>query len=369
MPNGTWKIARGKGTAQLPLAIVAVLAVVLVLVGKAQSSLFDRARAEFSDWTAPALEAVREPLAGVSRWAGSLGDIFVVYQENLRLKEENARLRQWQSAALMMENRIKRYRLLLNAVPDPALGSVTAHVIGRATRPFLDTMILDAGKKNGVHPGQAVVDPRGMIGRVFLSGERTSWVILLTDLNSRIPVRIVPGNVQAIMAGDNTQAPVLETVSLPAKVHKGDQVVTSGDGGLLPPDLPVGVIVKNDDGLRVALFADPATSDDVRVVDFKTPREESPAATAGDLPAAARPRSGTKTKPPDATTPAVPVPKRPRRASHGARHTAYSPKETRAAAPPPQQTSGQTPLAPGAFGRAAGPAPVTSFGAGGGGPH
>jgi len=87
MPNGTWKIARGKGSAQLPLAIVAVLAVVLVLLGKAQSSLFDRVRAEFSDWTAPALEAVRAPLDGVSRWVGSLGDIFVVYDENRRLKE------------------------------------------------------------------------------------------------------------------------------------------------------------------------------------------------------------------------------------------------------------------------------------------
>ena len=284
MPNGTWKIARGKGSAQLPLAIVAVLAVVLVLLGKAQSTLFDRVRAEFSDWTAPALEAVRAPLAGVSRWVGSLGEIFVVYEENLRLKEENARLRQWQSAALLLEDRMKRYRLLLNAVPDPALSSVTAHVIGRATRPFLDTMILDAGKTGGVHPGQAVVDPRGMIGRVFLSGERTSWVILLTDLNSRIPVRIVPGNVQAIMAGDNTRAPLVETLPPLAKVHAGDQVVTSGDGGLLPPDLPVGILMSDGDGFRVALLADASTSDDVRIVDFKAPREEPPAAITDDLP-------------------------------------------------------------------------------------
>ena len=293
MANGTWKIARGKGSAQLPLAIVAVLAVVLVLLGKAQSSLFERARAEFSDWAAPALEAVRAPLDGVSRWVGSLGEIFVVYDENLRLKEENARLRQWQSAALMLEDRMKRYRLLLNAVPDPALRSVTTHVIGRATRPFLDTMILDAGKQNGVHPGQAVVDPRGMIGRVFLSGERTSWVILLTDLNSRIPVRVMPGNVQAILAGDNTRSPLLETVSQPAKIHAGDQVVTSGDGGLLPPDLPVGILMADGDQFRVGLLADAATSDDVRIVDFKEPREDPPAAMPDDLPVSEPPPAKT----------------------------------------------------------------------------
>lgn len=315
MPNGSWKIARGKGSAQLPLAIVAVLAVVLVLLGKAQSSLFDRARTEFSDWTAPVLESVRVPLNAASRWVGDIGDIFVVYRENLRLKEENARLRQWQSAALLLEQRLQRYRLLLNAVPDPALSSVTAHVIGRASRPFLDTMILDAGKADGVHPGQAVVDPRGMIGRIFLAGHHTSWVILLTDLNSRIPVRIVPGPAQAIMAGDNSPAPVLETVSQPAKVQSGDQVVTSGDGGLLPPDLPVGVIVKDADGFRVALLADPATSEDVRIVDFKAPRESPPPATPNGLPDAPAPQQ-PKPAQTGSNTPNVPVPVPVERSAH-----------------------------------------------------
>jgi rod shape-determining protein MreC len=287
MANGTWKIARGRGSAQLPLAIVAVLAIVLVLLGKAQSTLFDRIRAYFSDATAPALEWVRAPLNGASRWLSDIDDIFVVYQENLRLKDENARLRQWQNAALALDERLKRYQLLLNAVPDPALTSITARVIGRATRPFLDTMILDAGKHDGVKPGEAVVDPRGMIGRIFLTGQHTSWVILLTDLNSHIPVTIKPGNVQAIMAGDNTPAPVLETLASNTPLKEGDQVTTSGDGGLLPPGLPVGVLVADGGKFRVALLADPSTSEDVRVLDFKQPPEQPPAPSPNDLPAAA----------------------------------------------------------------------------------
>lgn len=287
MANGTWRIARGKGSAQWSLAIVAVLAIVLVLLGKAQSSLFDHIRAYFSDATAPALEWVRAPLNGMSRWLSGIDDIFVVYQENLRLKDENARLRQWQNAALALDERLKRYQLLLNAVPDPALSSVTARVIGRATRPFLDTMILDAGKKDGIKPGEAVVDPRGMIGRIFLTGERTSWVILLTDLNSRIPVTIAPGNIQAIMAGDNSPMPVLETLAGNKPLKQGYQVTTSGDGGLLPPGLPVGVLVADGDKFRIALLADPSTSDDVRVLDFKKPPEEPPAPSPNDLPAAA----------------------------------------------------------------------------------
>ncbi len=287
MANGTWRIARGKGSAQWSLAIVAVLAIVLVLLGKAQSSLFDQVRAYFSDVTAPALEWVRQPLNGMSRWLSGIDDIFVVYRENLRLKDENAKLRQWQNAALALDERLKRYQLLLNAVPDPALSSVTARVIGRATRPFLDTMILDAGKGDGVKPGEAVVDPRGMIGRIFLTGDRTAWVILLTDLNSRIPVTIKPGNVQAIMAGDNSLTPVLETLAGNKPIKAGDQVTTSGDGGLLPPGLPVGVLIADGDKFRVALLADASTTEDVRILDFKKAPEEPPAPSPNDLPAAA----------------------------------------------------------------------------------
>ncbi|HEY2032218.1 MAG TPA: rod shape-determining protein MreC [Rhizomicrobium sp.] len=289
------RYARGRGNAQLPLAIVAVLAVVLVLLGKAQSSLFDRARASFTDWTRPALVWVSTPFDKASAWFNGIDGIFVVYQENQRLKQENARLRQWQSAALLLDERLKRYQLLLNAVPDPALNARTARVIGRASHPFLDTMIIDAGKSQGLKPGEAVVDARGMIGRIFLSGERTSWVLLLTDLNSRIPVMIQPGNIQAIMAGDNTPNPTLDTLATTAPLKVGDQVVTSGDGGLIPPGLPVGVLVNEGGAFRVALLADAGASEDVRILDYKLPVEEPPAPSPNDLPASA---AGLKPEPP-----------------------------------------------------------------------
>ena len=195
-----WKIAR-KGNAQLPLVIVIALAVVLVLLGKAQSGLFDKARAHVSDAMAPMLEKVRAPVAGFDRWMGSITEIFSVYEQNLKLKDENARLRQWRNVAIVLQGRVGRYQELLHAVPDPKMNAVLAKVIGRANRPFLETMILDAGRDNHALPGQAVMDPRGMIGRIYLTGNRTSWVILLTDLNSRIPVSVSPGNRQAIKIG------------------------------------------------------------------------------------------------------------------------------------------------------------------------
>jgi rod shape-determining protein MreC len=309
MTNGIRRGARLRGGYQLPLALLFALAVALVLIGKAQSSLFNSARARVTDWIAPELAWAHRPFDLASSWWAGLNEGYGVYQENIRLKEENARLKQWQTVAVMLDARVKRYQLLLHAVPDASLSSVLAHVIGRARRPFLETMILDAGKANGVKPGQAVIDTRGMIGRIFLAGEHTSWVILLSDLNSRIPVTIEPGHAQAILAGDNAKAPALEALAQGAVVHPGDQVVSSGDGGILPPGLPVGTVISDGGSLRVALLADAASSQDVEVVDFKNPVETPPAPTKNDLPvtAAGLPPATLPPPPPTnnpATTPA-----------------------------------------------------------------
>jgi rod shape-determining protein MreC len=87
-------------------------------------------------------------------------------------------------------------------------------------------------------------------------------------------------------------------------------VVTSGDGGLIPPGLPVGVLVADGTSFRVALLADAGASQDVRIVDFKLPPEQPPAPSPNDLPASA---AGLKPEPPppppaQQTTPLQAVP-------------------------------------------------------------
>jgi len=307
MVSNGWRLSRGRGAgaAQLPLAICAVVAIVIVLLGKAEASIFDHARAKISDWVAPILEQVRDPLAGIERWVGGIGTFFSVYEENLRLKRENAELKRWQNAALTLERRIERYELLLHAVANSELPSISARVIGQSSHPFVKTMILNAGTAQGVKSGQAVVDDRGLIGRIYLAGQRSSWVILLTDLNSRIPVVITPSNHRAILAGDNTPAPELQIHELGGKVKAGDRVMSSGDGGLLPPDLPVGLVVADGDELRVALFSNADAADFVHVLDYKAPVEPPPGAAAAELPATRQFTSGDIV---DAPAPGQPEP-------------------------------------------------------------
>lgn len=342
MANGTWKIARGRGSGQFSLAVFVVFALIIVLLGRAQPALFNRARAYFSDWSSPVLEVARVPVQAVGTWLGGIGGIFDVYRQNILLKQENARLRQWQNAALILDQRVKRYQLLLNAVPDPDVSSMTAHVIGRETRPFLNTIILNAGKKQKVKPGEAVVDERGMIGRIFLAGDHTSWVILLTDLNSHVPVTIQPGNIQAMLSGDNTGSPVLDVSAQGAQLKEGQQIVTSGDGGLLPAGLPVGMVWADGQTFRAALLADAATSDEVRILDLKLPPEQPSQPVAGDLPVAAAgvpPMSPPPPKP--AVTPAQILPQSPAVPKPAAVTTGTT--RQKPAVPQPRDAQEQTP--------------------------
>lgn len=287
MANGSWKIARARGGARFPLFVVAVLAVVLLLVGKAQSSLFYQVRAGVADMMSPLLKSTAAPLAGVNRWLGSFWDIFSVYEDNLQLKEQNAKLMHWRGQAQILQTRLDRYRKLFNAVPDPELAMVSAKVIGRAHHPFMYTLILDAGRSNAVKPGQAVTDERGVIGRIFIVGEYTSWVIPLTDINSRIPVSVGAGEVQALLAGNNKRYPALESISPGGRIKDGDPVISSGDGGIVPAGLHIGIVVARGKEYRVALYADHSSVQDVVILDYMKPLEQPRRAGLQDLPVTA----------------------------------------------------------------------------------
>jgi rod shape-determining protein MreC len=330
---GGFKLAKGRGmgTAQASLVACGVIAIIIVLLGKAESPIFNTARAKFTDWAEPLLETVRAPLSSFQSWVDGLGTAFTVYRENIRLRQENAELRKWQEVALSLEQRVHRYELLVNAIPDPQLPSVAARVIGQSNRPFIKTMILSAGKDVGIRPGEAVLDDRGLVGRVYLSGEKTAWVLLLTDLNSHVPVVIQPSHRRAILTGDNSPTPFLELDLGEGAVKKGDRVFSSGDGGLLPPDLPIGQVVADRGALRVAMFADPDASDYVHIVDYTPPAEPSPGAVTDNLPALA---------------PVTPTPK----SQPSPNQASTAPKPTVAAAPAkpanPQATTAAPPATP-----------------------
>lgn len=82
----------------------------------------------------------------------------------------------------------------------------------------------------------------GVIGRVDKPGKMYSKIILITDINSKIPVMVERTRVRGILSGDNTTVPKMIFIPLSAKLTVGDRIITSGVAGVFPPGLPIGKI-------------------------------------------------------------------------------------------------------------------------------
>ena len=135
--------------------------------------------------------------------------------------------------------------------------------------PFLRSVLVNVGGRDGVRKGLAVIDNRGLIGRVAEVGAWSARILLVTDLNSRIPVLVGDGRERAIMAGDNSDQPLLAYLPAERSVVPGDLVITSGHGGAFPAGLPVGVVIRDAKRqLRVQPFLSPDRLEFVRLMDF-----------------------------------------------------------------------------------------------------
>ena len=156
-----------------------------------------------------------------------------------------------------MQGENESLRQLRNVKTDPAMAFVTARVISDAGGAFVKSVLLPVGAHDRVQKGSAVMSGQGLVGRVMEVGQSASRVLLVTDLNSHIPVVLQGTRIKAILAGQNKDLMKLEHLPPDSGLVVGTRVVTSGDGGQLPPDLPIGTIVSiGGDGVLVGPLSD-----------------------------------------------------------------------------------------------------------------
>lgn len=192
--------------------------------------------------------------------------------QNERLRAENNDLRFYRGQALDLAERISHYEDILNA--DLSGSIFSEKIAGRSVTenkgPFVRAALLDIGSSHGVNTGHPVLTSHGLYGRVVRTGNYSSRVLLLNDLNSRIPVMEQDTRERAMLVGRNTRRPVLEYVSADVTLRDGSRIVTSGDDGVLPRGLPVGDLRLTDNGeYEVQLFTDEAPVDWIWVYPFE----------------------------------------------------------------------------------------------------
>jgi rod shape-determining protein MreC len=232
---------RGMGQ-RFILASLVIAGFGVLLLGSGGAAFVDRIRIAVADVATPILESAIHPVEAVERGAANLRELVNLRSENTRLRQEVARLRAWHGAAQSLAAENSALRTMLNYKGPERHSFITARVIADGRGPFVRSVLVNAGARDGAAKGQAATAYGRLVGRVTLAGARSSRVLLITDINSRIPVVIAETRTRAILVGDNSARPRLRFLPENVGAKPGQHVVTSGHGGVLPPGLAVGRI-------------------------------------------------------------------------------------------------------------------------------
>lgn len=256
------------------LGFILLACLVLLILGRIDSPRVQSMRMALADLLLPSMEWVATPVQYGTEILRDYENFFDVYAQNRDLRREVQRNQAWRERARQLEEENAQLRALNNVRLAPQTTFVTGDVISDGGGPFSQTALVNVGARDGVRDGSAAVDGNGLVGRVVGVGERAARILLLTDFSSRVPVIVQPAGSRAILTGDGTTAPKLQFLDSTERVQPGNLIETSGDGGVFPPDLPVGRLISlGGQGWRVVLAANYTRLEFVRLLRY-TPDTE-----------------------------------------------------------------------------------------------
>jgi len=227
---------------KLTLPVLIAGAFGLLLLGKADTVVMQRARMALADVLAPVYGLLSEPLSSVRNGVDNVRHLLTLYEDNARLRQENERLRQWQAAAQALDVENAALKANLHWIPDPAPSYMTAHVVADAGGIYARAVLLSIGPGTPVVKGQVALDDRGLVGRVTELGSRSARVMLITDISSRVPVVLENSRAHAVLVGNNGARPRLMFWPEGSPPVEGERVTTSAEANAFPAGLPVGVV-------------------------------------------------------------------------------------------------------------------------------
>ena len=240
-----------------------VVALLLLVIAIADPRGFAALRGASIDGTAPVAEGGRS-VTGFFRGIGSgVSNYFRAGSQNSRLRTELAEARREliRQQALKSENdRLRAMLRLSRQVQDEV---ALARIVGSSFDSPRRFATLSAGSSSGIQVGMPVRSPDGLIGRVLETGRWASRVLMISDGASSVPVRSLRDNTPAMAVGRGDGTIELRTLEVGENpFRRGDILVTSGVGGIYPPDVPVASVIRIEGEATIAQpVADPARTD------------------------------------------------------------------------------------------------------------
>jgi len=196
------------------------------------------------------------PSKGFKGIGNFTSDHISLYKSYEELKKENDSLKKNISKNDYLELENTQLKQLIEDQVKSSENLVSARVMIDKSSLYLNSFILNSGTNNSIKKGLAVLDKNNFIGRIVDVNFFSSRVLLVTDLNSKIPVIIEPSGEHAILSGHGDELPSLDYLPKGSKIEYGNTVFTSGKEGLFSPGIPIGQVSAKSDKANVLLFSD-----------------------------------------------------------------------------------------------------------------
>lgn len=250
------------------VALLFLCSFLFILLSKVDNPLADEISKAIIKITAPVMQVVEYPARIVHRAYTYLYDVSRIYMDNLELRSENKQMLMLQNKVRSLEVENQLLGRLLNYVPPADASFISAKIIAESSDNFTHILFVYIGDE-AVKKGQIVLGEESVIGRVDKVSGKYAKVILITDINSKIPVVVERTRARGILSGDNTEMPSLIFTRSTADIQEGDIIVSSGVGGMFPAGLPIGFvsIIEGND-IKIETMADLSRIEYVRIVDY-----------------------------------------------------------------------------------------------------
>lgn len=266
--------------AQYSLFVAYVIAVTGAVAGLLLAVLsvvdpvgFAQLRVASHEVTAPIARASRSVIGSISGIDDAVSAYVGAGSQNRRLRKELAATRRQLVATSSLQEENRQLKALLKLQEADKTAIANGYLLTSTSTSSKRIALLSIGRNLGVAAGQPVRGADGLIGRILGSGPSVSQVLLITDIDNIVPVRRARDGLPALAYGRGNGDLDIRTLNIANNPFKpGDILVTSGTGGLYPPNIPVAIVIRRqDDGALARPLADPAKVDAVSVLRPYTP--------------------------------------------------------------------------------------------------
>jgi len=246
-----------KGTKQkFSLIALVIISIILIVVEKIETKPLNIFRSFFEDVIYRSSIVIASPSKGIENFSSFIKGHLNLYRNYNELKKENDQLKNNISKENFLELENSQLRKLIDEQVISNNNLLSARVMLDKQSPYLNSYIINSGSNKNIKNGMAVLDGKNFIGRIVDVNFFSSRVLLISDLNSKIPVLIEPSASHAILNGRGSKEATLEYLPKKHTVKDGDTVYTSGKGGIFSPGIPIGKVKIVEKAFSVILFSD-----------------------------------------------------------------------------------------------------------------